>query len=142
MSVVGEENKVRGGGNVPLSTLDFSGNRNDAQPRLTNHSDMDNNNIKMGSLQELHALIKEKDGKIKDLQKQLKDRDEQIVILKSQLDKYQSVIPQTFKATVGRRKHRAQGISAEPQALSSLQDLASTNFRKHSKSERYVVDLS
>ncbi|KAK3091304.1 hypothetical protein FSP39_018789 [Pinctada imbricata] len=138
MSVITDENKNRGGGSNPPPTVELGNLRLSNSPGAKNRRDMDNNNIKMGSLQELHAMIKDKDEKIRKLQKQVQEKDDEIANLRSQLDKYQSVLPQSLKATTGgRRKQRAQGISAEPRgALSSIQDLANTKFKKHSKSER------
>lgn len=88
----------------------------------------------MGSLQELQTLIKSKDERICELQKQIEERDAKIEELKSQLDKYQSVLPQTITASMRPRKHRAQGISAEPQHQRTLQDFNNKSFKKHSKS--------
>ncbi|KAK3605428.1 hypothetical protein CHS0354_007510 [Potamilus streckersoni] len=82
----------------------------------------------MGSVSEMQSLLKHKDARIKELETLLQQKEDMIVEMRSQLDKYQSVLPRTL--TVGPRKQRAQGISAEPQALKSLQN----GLRKHSKS--------
>lgn len=84
----------------------------------------------MGSLLELQELLIEKDDRIKQLEAVLKVRDDEIVELKSQLDKFQSVIPYATGAAtvvnkVRARKTRAQGISAEPQAFKTAQELVS-----------------
>lgn len=68
----------------------------------------------------------EKDDRIKQLEAVLKVRDNEIVELKSQLDKFQSVIPYAgVVSKVRARKTRAQGISAEPQAIKTAQELVS-----------------
>lgn len=96
-------------------------------------SDVDNNNRKMTTVQDLQILLNSKDEKIKELQRQLVEKDDQVQELRSQLDKYQSVFGLTYKRENGPRKQRAQGISAEPQMV---QNLASQIFKKHSKSTR------
>ncbi|XP_060063493.1 cGMP-dependent protein kinase 1-like [Ylistrum balloti] len=95
--------------------------------------DMDNNNLKMGSLQDVQLLLRSKDEQIKALQRQLEQKEEKILQLRSQLDKYQSVFP-TIKASVGPRKQRAQGISAEPYSLKTIQDFVGQSAIKHTKS--------
>ena len=106
-------------------------------PRVGFNADLDNNNRKMTTtVQDLQLLLRSKDEKIKELQRQLIEKDEHLTELRSQLDKYQSVFGLTFKqANNGPRKQRAQGISAEPQRY---QNLSNQNFKKHSKSSRYV----
>ncbi|XP_005111335.2 cGMP-dependent protein kinase 1 [Aplysia californica] len=90
----------------------------------------------MGSLQEMERLLHSKDDKIKELQKLLEEKEEKITQLKSKLDKFQSVLPQTQTNFIsGPRKRRAQGISAEPQALTCLQDFSKTEFRRYSKTQ-------
>ncbi|XP_050394638.1 cGMP-dependent protein kinase 1 isoform X4 [Patella vulgata] len=89
---------------------------------------------KMGSLQELETLLRRKDEKIKELQKLLEEKECKIQELRSQLDKFQSVLPATVRPLLnGPRKQRAQGISAEPQNLRTIQELTKKTFRKHSK---------
>ncbi|KAK7507940.1 hypothetical protein BaRGS_00000905, partial [Batillaria attramentaria] len=90
----------------------------------------------MGSLQELEKLLRVKDDKIRELQRQVEEKDELIQQLVSKLDKFQSILPQTQTNMIhGPRKVRAQGISAEPQAMRSLQDMSGVKFRRYSKSE-------
>lgn len=86
----------------------------------------------MGSLQELERLLHSKDEEIKDLQRLLEDKEEKIMQLRSKLHKFQSVLPQTQKNLIV--VLRKQGISAESQTLTSLEDLRAT-FRRYSKSE-------
>ncbi|XP_042243079.1 cGMP-dependent protein kinase 1-like [Homarus americanus] len=98
----------------------------------------------MGSL-EVQELLGKKDDLIRDLEEKLKVRENEITELRSQLDKFQSVIP---FATVGptpgspkgrARKTRAQGISAEPQTLKTVQelaDLSQTTFPEVPKTQR------
>ncbi|GFO04254.1 cGMP-dependent protein kinase [Plakobranchus ocellatus] len=92
----------------------------------------------MGSLQEMERLLRLKDEKIIELQKLLEEKEESIMQLRSKLDKFQSVLPQTQNTFIqgGPRKQRAQGISAEPQALRNLSDFSKTNNRRYSKSNR------
>ncbi|KAK6170677.1 hypothetical protein SNE40_019010 [Patella caerulea] len=91
----------------------------------------------MGSLQELETLLRRKDEKIKELQKLLEEKECKIQELRSQLDKFQSVLPATVRPLLnGPRKQRAQGISAEPQNLRTIQELTKKTFRKHSKNNR------
>jgi cGMP-dependent protein kinase len=95
----------------------------------------------MGSLQEMEKLLRSKDETIRDLRRQLEEKDERIQQLHSKLDKFQSVLPQTQTGILaGPRKVRAQGISAEPQAMRTLSDMKQT-FRRYSKSERSATCL-
>ncbi|XP_076066956.1 uncharacterized protein LOC143040175 [Oratosquilla oratoria] len=97
----------------------------------------------MGSILELQELILKKDDRIRHLEAKLKNREDEIVELRSQLDKFQSVMTYAGAGvTKGRaRKERAQGISAEPQSLKTMQELASlsqTTFPVVFKSLRLV----
>lgn len=87
----------------------------------------------MDHKQDLATLIKTKDEQIKVLQRQLSEKEAEIEQLRSQLDKYQSVLP---KALVQPRRYRAQGISAEPQTAKSIKDAAKNALIKHVKSNR------
>ncbi|XP_069991783.1 cGMP-dependent protein kinase 1-like [Penaeus vannamei] len=98
----------------------------------------------MGSL-ELQELLSKKDDLIRHLESQLKIRDDEIMELRSQLDKFQSVMPYaTGSSSSGggktqARKTRAQGISAEPQAMKTVQELnalSQTTFPEVAKSTR------
>ncbi|CAH2269479.1 jg27289 [Pararge aegeria aegeria] len=75
--------------------------------------------------------------RIRELEALLKQRDQEMLELRSQLDKLQSVFPyqQYARGSRGPRKQRAQGISAEPQTSSSLQDLAHQTFPIYDKSD-------
>ncbi|XP_063625840.1 cGMP-dependent protein kinase, isozyme 2 forms cD4/T1/T3A/T3B isoform X2 [Cydia splendana] len=75
--------------------------------------------------------------RIRELEALLKQRDQEMLELRSQLDKLQSVFPyqQYARASRAPRKQRAQGISAEPQTSSSLQDLAHQTFPVYDKNE-------
>ena len=96
----------------------------------------------MGSVRDLELALRMKEDKIKELQRLLdekndviKERDDVITQLRSKLDKFQSVLPQTTTSFTGPRS-RTFGISAESQAASSSQhDLVAT-FRKHSKTNQ------
>lgn len=75
--------------------------------------------------------------RIRELESLLKQRDQEMLELRSQLDKLQSVFPyqQYARGSRAPRKQRAQGISAEPQNSSSLQDLTHQTFPIYDKSE-------
>lgn len=75
--------------------------------------------------------------RIRELEALLKQRDQEMLELRSQLDKLQSVFPYQQYGRVNRapRKQRAQGISAEPQTSSSLQDLHNQTFPTYDKSD-------
>ena len=91
----------------------------------------------MGSLQELQKTLRQKDVKISELERLLIHKDEQIQELKSQLDKYQSILPTSPTVTIGRpRKQRGVGISAEPASALKSIDLSSKTTKTHAKSAR------
>lgn len=98
----------------------------------------------MGSLVELQEEVSKKNDRIRQLEAVLKVRDDEIVELRSQLDKFQSVMPFATVAAAGgskirARKTRAQGISAEPQAVRTvveLNTLSQTTFPEVPKSTR------
>ncbi|XP_013790560.1 cGMP-dependent protein kinase, isozyme 2 forms cD4/T1/T3A/T3B-like isoform X1 [Limulus polyphemus] len=93
----------------------------------------------MGTLEDINETIKHQQDTIQQLENLLSQKDEEIQQLRSQLDKYQSVLmPPSYNSYIyrGRRKERAQGISAEPQSLQTIQDLISTKFPEYSKSEQ------
>lgn len=91
---------------------------------------------------ELEMELKMKEMRIQELESQLKQRDSEIVELRSHLDKFQSVFPYHVNVAspkhkpVRARKQRAQGISAEPQSESTLQELAQQTFPTFEKDER------
>ncbi|XP_019620249.1 PREDICTED: cGMP-dependent protein kinase 1-like isoform X2 [Branchiostoma belcheri] len=95
----------------------------------------------MGSLLEMQKLLKKKDEKIRELQVQLERKDAEIIELKTKLDKYQSVFKPGMAAMSGTAgpaavRRRAQGISAEPQSMKTLQDVTKQKFKKYIKSKR------
>ncbi|XP_040068473.1 cGMP-dependent protein kinase, isozyme 2 forms cD4/T1/T3A/T3B isoform X1 [Ixodes scapularis] len=93
--------------------------------------------LSMGSVEELRDVVLKQERIIHDLRQVVTLRDEEILQLRSQLDKFQSVlIPYNRYSRSGRRKERAQGISAEPQSLRSIQDLIQTKFQDYPKSDR------
>ena len=89
----------------------------------------------MGSLQELHRLLRQKEDRIKELERLLVEKDEKIQEISSQLDKYQSILPQSPTVLAKPRKQRAQGISAEPASHRIMQDLGTKAFKKYSKTD-------
>lgn len=94
--------------------------------------------LSMGSMEELRELVLKQERMIHDLRQLVTLRDDELVQLRSQLDKYRSVVPVPYNrySRSGRRKQRAQGISAEPQSLRSIQDLIQTKFQDYPKSDR------
>lgn len=111
---------------------------------FSNHTQGD-----MGTMQELQVTLMKKEDQILHLQVQLQKRDDEIQQLRSQLDKFKSVFPFGQNPMTGfpmrnsfireRRKHRAQGISAEPQDLQTLLELGQQKFSEYPKSDRSVV---
>ena len=90
-----------------------------------------------GSQQELQLLLQTKDRRIHDLEVQLRLREQEILELRSHLDKFQSVFPFHIKNNQLRpRKKRAQGISAEPQSHSTIQELSEQSFPAVEKNDR------
>ena len=88
----------------------------------------------------MEALLKSKEEHIQQLNERLEEKDELIRELRSKLDKFQSVLSRTQNSIRchGPRKVRAQGISAEPQVLSVLQDDERPEFHRRSKPDRFV----
>ncbi|XP_071035163.1 cGMP-dependent protein kinase 1-like [Parasteatoda tepidariorum] len=93
--------------------------------------------LKMGTVEELKNFVEKQEGIINHLSLLLQDKDEEIRQLKSLLDKYQSVLPSVPNrySHTAPRKVRAQGISAEPLTLKSIQDLVKAKFSYYPKSE-------
>ncbi|CAH1383164.1 unnamed protein product [Tenebrio molitor] len=99
------------------------------------------------SVDELQQLLCEKETKITELTKLVQQRDVEITNLKSQLDKFQSVLPLYMptspkhivglnnNAVLRPRKQRA-GISAEPQSEASILELSKETFPTYNKDER------
>lgn len=88
--------------------------------------------LRMSDLEEDFAkILMLKEERIRDLERRLAEREEEIHELKRKLHKCQSVLP---CAQIGRRTHRAQGISAEPQ---THQDISNQSFRRVAKSDRW-----
>lgn len=80
----------------------------------------------MRSVTELEELLTQRDDTIRKLELKVKNQDDEIVELRSQLDKFQSVMPFAAAAAGNKRarKERAQGISAEPQSLKTIHELS------------------
>lgn len=99
----------------------------------------------MGSLDELRKLLQIKEEKINDLTKLLNERDYEIINLRSQLDKFQSVLSLCNPASpkhivlsnnVRRPRKQRAGISAEPQSEASILELSKQTFPTYNKDER------
>ncbi len=120
----------------------------------------------MGTIQELQDTLSKRDEEIRNLQLvlqqkeiQIQQREEEIQQLRSHLDQFKSVLPYSGqpsafplrRSTIREpcehererlhqerepRKVRAQGISAEPQDLKSLQDISHQNFTEYPKNDR------
>ncbi|XP_008197146.1 cGMP-dependent protein kinase, isozyme 2 forms cD4/T1/T3A/T3B isoform X3 [Tribolium castaneum] len=98
------------------------------------------------SVDELQALLAEKETKIQELTKLVQQKDLEITNLRSQLDKFQSVLPLynptspkhyvglNNNAVLRPRKQRA-GISAEPQSEASILELSKETFPTYNKDE-------
>lgn len=99
------------------------------------------------SLNDLQNLLCQKDDKIKELTNLVMQRDVEITNLRSQLDKFQSVLPlyspTSPKNIVGLKKNdvlrprkQRAGISAEPQSEASILELCKETFLTYNKDER------
>lgn len=97
---------------------------------------------------DVQAMLADREARIRELEAQLRRRDEEICELRSHLDKFQSVFPFhiqnnnhlssgiTDNGVARPRKQRAQGISAEPQSLVSIQELSQQKFNTFPKNDR------
>lgn len=93
----------------------------------------------MGSVEELKDMVLRQEDAINKMNALLIEKEEEIRQLKSLLDKYQSVFPVVTPSRYSRsarRKERAQGISAEPQSLRTIQDLIQAKFPEYPKSDK------
>ncbi|GAB6030894.1 hypothetical protein CHUAL_007726 [Chamberlinius hualienensis] len=109
---------------------------------------MQNNNInnfgEMASvtIMELKTLLTMRENQIKMLETGLASKDVEIQQLRSQLDKFQSVFNYGMnnvplqQVQGGRKTRRAQGISAEPQSLKTIQELSQQKTAIIPKPER------
>ncbi|XP_071498307.1 uncharacterized protein [Diadema antillarum] len=93
----------------------------------------------MGSLMELQKVLRQREERIAELECILRARDEELAEMRTKLDKFMSVLP-TSPSLVNicrqPRLKRALGISAEPQAEKSVQELTEQQFKKYTKSKR------
>lgn len=94
--------------------------------------------IQMDTEEDVHDIIFKQQKVIERLKELIEEKDEEIQRLRCLLDKYQSVFSPNFNLNncYGRRKHRAQGISAEPLSLRTIQELIQTKFPEYPKSEK------
>lgn len=94
--------------------------------------------IQMDTEDDVHDIIFKQQKMIDRLKQLLDEKEEEILRLRCLLDKYQSVFSPNLNLNnyYGRRKHRAQGISAEPLSLRTIQELIQTKFPEYPKSER------
>lgn len=85
------------------------------------------------------VIVRQQAEKIKALEQTIVKQNDEIQDLRSQLDKFKSVmqLPTTKTITSGPRKVRAQGISAEPKALKDLEDIRPETFKIYPKSTKY-----
>lgn len=86
----------------------------------------------MSAETDMKKLLKTKDDEICELQAQIAQLEAANRELEHQLNIYRS-IPVPGSPTMGPRKERGVGISAEPHALKTV---AETNLRKFPKSEK------
>lgn len=101
----------------------------------------------MGSATDVQTILSMKDERIRELEAQISLQEKEIIELRSHLDKFQSVFPY-YLASPGHlnslnnnyqpraRKQRAQGISAEPQSLNTIQELSQQQFPTFPKNDR------
>uniref|UniRef100_A0A8D8Y431 cGMP-dependent protein kinase n=1 Tax=Cacopsylla melanoneura TaxID=428564 RepID=A0A8D8Y431_9HEMI len=96
------------------------------------------------NVDELQVLLQSKEAKVRELEDKVRVQNEEILQLRSQLDKFQSVFPyhtphmnNNININLARpRKQRAQGISAEPQSLISLQELNQQTLPSYPKKDK------
>lgn len=93
---------------------------------------------------DLIKIIQTKDLQIKELEGQLSRKEEEMTLLRTNLDKFQSVftfnrntggIANTRKMGRSIQRQRAQGISAEP-SQNSMHELLNVSFPKYEKQDR------
>lgn len=92
----------------------------------------------MGSVEELKDMVRKQEDAINKMNALLIEKEEELRQLRSLLDKYQSVFPVMSPnrySRSARRKERAQGISAEPQSLRTIQELIQAKFPEYPKSD-------
>lgn len=89
----------------------------------------------MGSITELECEMEKRELQIKSLEAKLRLKDAEIMELKSQLDKFQSILSYAATPTTSRARKR-QGISAEPQSVKELATLCQATFPVVPKSLR------
>lgn len=68
------------------------------------------------------------------IEKQLQE----IQFLRSELDKYQSVLQNIHNTPMKPRKTRLMGISAEPESTLTYEELMKTKFTNYPKNDKYV----
>lgn len=85
----------------------------------------------MRSVEELEKLLLQREDTIRRLELKVKNQEDEIIELRSQLDKFQSVMPFATLPVAGaaeggkrQRKERALGISAEPFSFKSIHELS------------------
>ncbi|KAL1464375.1 hypothetical protein WDU94_004026 [Cyamophila willieti] len=96
------------------------------------------------NVEELQVLLQCKETKVHELEEKVRVQNEEILQLRSQLDKFQSVFPyhnphlnNNININLARpRKQRAQGISAEPQSLISLQEINQQTLPSYPKKDK------
>lgn len=93
---------------------------------------------------QLQLILSSRDEEIRKLKQILIERDEEIQDLRSQLDKYKSVLVRSDLISPSPvynrpRKNRLMGISAEPQTMSTIHELIQTKFEEYSKSQKLVT---
>src|SRR6218665_2241897 len=94
----------------------------------------------MAEFEGLRQLVKSQEELIERQQRELAEKEEELVELRSQLDKYKSVVqvPRSPEIRAAPRKQRACGISAEPQNFRSLKEINETVIKRHFKEQRSV----
>lgn len=108
-------------------------------------------NNSTGPLMDLHLVCQAQEQMIAQLKQMLLTKEEELRETRCQLDKYKSVLSTVDSFGIALsplspklktpRKTRLMGISAEPQASSSIQDLINCEFPVFSKDDKLVIDF-
>lgn len=96
------------------------------------------NLVDIESLKEENYTLKNIISQKDDIIKQHLDK---IKFLRSELDKYQSVLHNIHNTPMKPRKTRLMGISAEPESTLTYEELMKTKFTNYPKNDKYVFIL-
>lgn len=129
-------------GDLDEETVTSTGTQSNSQSTVITSEGMGT----VHTVDEMQSILQAKESKIRELEEKVKVQNEEIVQLRSHLDKFQSVFPyhnpvspthMNNNINLARpRKQRAQGISAEPQSLISIQELNQQTLPSYPKKDR------